>query len=1125
MQPGVTVALATVWLAGAVGVFSATLYPSHPSLDQYSPQQSPKHHEVTQETQGHANSKLQDPKDLLTSKHNQTSNVRQPIEMSNLKPPRGTFLRGSQDRSYGIGPEQVDLNLSIKDGIQDEIQFKDVAARNSKKSFNRKEFTRQKDLLIAQQQQQQQQKKKSVSEEDYSDDYDSFQDEGPGSIEVYKLDLFEEGSLFDGNLSKKKEEDASNKLRENEEQENNENNEKNVNEKRKSSFNKSLYEPKKNIMKENQSQIISQIPFLRNLKTRIESGILTPELRFTNKLEDHSENESFGIGGVPELQVGCEGVEASLRDKRFSSASKKDSSHDEAPSHYPENIVNVQLVYESDEDEDPQGVFYEERDELIKLKKLEQELQNPPPHRGDIPVHLYEEYDKKEKLPVRGDLASAFLDADWDIMAQGYKDSKDDTHARKLLSISKLTAPLRRKRDLNREEMWGYGEDEGVMPYENEDRRREKELQREEEERRREDQRKRDEERRREDERRRSDYLRYRQEEERRRSQHHNHHVPEANRRERNETFRGGENDRGDEDRRRHDERRRMEEEFRRTTSHRRNWPSNEKGQNENRRRVNSSSEEERRNLDARRRSDENRRLEEQRRAQEQRRRPQEDRRQDERNRHQSPRRQDERRRYEEQRHREEAERRRNQNENLSPSNLMRPDRRHQQENEKKLRTYISTNTPIVLGVERPSDDSRGPFELRRQNQDPPRSRHFYDSRHQGRDREPIWMEQKRPKESTRPFSANGMKHPENRRNHGPSPPNDMGQRDEMEEMRRERERKEEERRRADRRRIEQEERRLEEEDRRRKSQRYEEERLWHEKMRSQGERMRQEWMHEANRRSQAERRPPWIRPYQFPPSNEKGYQYPPPDANNKGYQPPPPPTFNNKGYQPPPDLNNKGYQPPPSPPDLNQKGYQPPPDLNNKGYQPPPDLNNKGYQPQRINPEYERDRQRLEEERRRNDVERQNREHDSRYQELRRRQDSVRSMDEYRRRQEEESLNSLPVSATIIIRPGGSGTNSSSPVLFSRGGFGSEIDFPGINPNHRGIQAARFPAPATRRPPVKGPGPCIWAVIHCCPRSGQAASCFETLGCPGINWDHNHCNPTIIEAARKEVAKFYNTN
>ncbi|XP_051161715.1 trichohyalin-like isoform X2 [Leptopilina boulardi] len=1033
MQPGVTVALATVWLAGAVGVFSATLYPSHPSLDQYSPQLSPKHHEVTQETQDHANSKLHDPKDLLTSKHNQTSNLHPSIEMSNLKLPRGTFLRyGSQDRSYGIGPEQVDLNLSFKDGIQDEIQSKNVAKIQEKK-FNKKESHRQKMIDS-------QQKKSILEEEEEYSDYDSFQDQGPGSIEVYKLDLFEEGSLFDGNLSKngnKKDETSSNKL------ENDQKTKKN--------------DTKKNEKKKmNENQLL--IPFLKNLKTRTE--ILSPEVRLTNKLEDHSENESFGMGGVPELQVGCEGVEASLRDKRFSLRNNKDSSHDkEKSSLYPENIVNVQLVYESDEDEDPQGVFYEERDELIKLKKLEQELQNPPPHRGDIPVHLYEEYDKKEKLPVRGDLALAFLDPDWDIMIQN-KDIKD----RKLLSISQF-APLRRKRDIN-EDMWGYGEDEGIMP-DDVDRRRD-------EERRREEQRKRDEERRREDARRRADYMRYRQEE-RRRDHHHN---------------------RIDEDkRRRHDEKRRMEEEFRRNSSHRRNWPNNyEKGENDNRRRE---------HTDDRRRSDENRRMEEHRRMLEERRReederrrpqemrrPQEDRRQQTNSERNSHRRQEERRRHEEQRRR-------------NPT---------RQENDKKLRNYISTNTPIVIGNQ-PLDDPR--------------------SRHDDRYHQPVWMEQKRPKESTRPFNATGIRNLDNRRNYGPSPPNDVGQRNEMDD-RRERERKEEERRRADRRRIELEERRLEEEDRRRKSQRYEEERLWHEKMRSQGERMRQEWMHEANRRSQAERRPPWIRPYQYPNSNEKGYQYPPPDFNNKGYQPPPP-DLNNKGYQPPPplpDLNNKGYQPPP-PMDLNNKGYQPPPpsppDLNNKGYQPPPDLNNKGYQPQRVNHEFERDRQRLNQERRRNDMERQNkiREHeDDRYQELKRRQDTVRSLDEYRRRQEEEGLNSLPVSATIIIRPGGSGsTNSSSPVLFSRGGFGSEIDFPGINPNQRGIQAARFPAPATRKPPVKGPGPCIWAVIHCCPRSGRAASCFESLGCPGINWDHNHCNPTIIEAARKEVAKFYNTN
>ena len=88
MQPGVTVALATVWLAGATGVLSATLYPLYPYLDQYSPQLPPNHHEVTQGPQGHANWNFQDPsEDLLTRKIDQTSNVYQPIE-SNSPPPR-----------------------------------------------------------------------------------------------------------------------------------------------------------------------------------------------------------------------------------------------------------------------------------------------------------------------------------------------------------------------------------------------------------------------------------------------------------------------------------------------------------------------------------------------------------------------------------------------------------------------------------------------------------------------------------------------------------------------------------------------------------------------------------------------------------------------------------------------------------------------------------------------------------------------------------------------------------------------------------------------------------------------------------------------------------------------------
>ena len=69
---------------------------------------------------------------------------------------------------------------------------------------------------------------------------------------------------------------------------------------------------------------------------------------------------------------------------------------------------------------------------------------------------------------------------------------------------------------------------------------------------------------------------------------------------------------------------------------------------------------------------------------------------------------------------------------------------------------------------------------------------------------------------------------------------------------------------------------------------------------------------------------------------------------------------------------------------------------------------------------------------------------------------------------------------------------------------------------------AARFPAPITRKPPVKGPRPCIWAVLNCCPATARVVSCFESLGCPGVNWDSNPCNRDVTHAARIEVDKFY---
>ncbi|EZA46730.1 Reticulocyte-binding protein 2-like protein a [Ooceraea biroi] len=123
-------------------------------------------------------------------------------------------------------------------------------------------------------------------------------------------------------------------------------------------------------------------------------------------------------------------------------------------------------------------------------------------------------------------------------------------------------------------------------------------------------------------------------------------------------------------------------------------------------------------------------------------------------------------------------------------------------------------------------------------------------------------------------------------------------------------------------------------------------------------------------------------------------------------------------------------------------------------------------------------------------------------------------------RRQELARLNSLPVSARIIVRPGGS---SSSPPLISRAGFTDEINFTGINPNRQGVPVPKFPAPPTSRPPIKGPGPCVWAVVQCCSsNNNRLVNCFESMGCPGINWDPNPCRGAIAQAARNEVMKFY---
>lgn len=85
-----------------------------------------------------------------------------------------------------------------------------------------------------------------------------------------------------------------------------------------------------------------------------------------------------------------------------------------------------------------------------------------------------------------------------------------------------------------------------------------------------------------------------------------------------------------------------------------------------------------------------------------------------------------------------------------------------------------------------------------------------------------------------------------------------------------------------------------------------------------------------------------------------------------------------------------------------------------------------------------------------------------------------------------------------------------------------TSVSLQGANPYQRGVQFPNFPAPPTRRPPVKSPPPCVWAVIQCCPSNQRLVTCFESLGCPGVNWDSNPCRDSVSQAARAQVEKFY---
>lgn len=298
---------------------------------------------------------------------------------------------------------------------------------------------------------------------------DTFQDQGPGSMEIYKLDLSKEKTLLTATT------------------------------------------PSTNLLSRNKSKAPKKTGHL-NSKTK------TTEIKSTTTRTNHNHRQSnffeeqrtetslvnrdaFGIGGVPELQVGCEGLEASSSShKAKRSIDTPDKEKGEVPASVLLDMTPVSLDLDDvllyDEEE------YEEMDELLKLKKLETTTKSNKSNRGDMDAsHLnsdhLDEFRRPEKLPVRGDLggstptnSSGFITglkeslnrSLTDLQIKNYEKTKakqeavslddDDgasrSHGRRLLWFAEANtegfADGKSERKRTRRSIdWGFGEDEGVV--------------------------------------------------------------------------------------------------------------------------------------------------------------------------------------------------------------------------------------------------------------------------------------------------------------------------------------------------------------------------------------------------------------------------------------------------------------------------------------------------------------------------------------------------------------------------------------------------------------------------------------------------------------------------------------
>ncbi|KYN17548.1 PREDICTED: trichohyalin isoform X2 [Trachymyrmex cornetzi] len=1167
MQPRVTVVLATVWLTVAVlvGGAAVTLRLSH---DQYSPVSPRRHARVQRDRTG------------VWRDHDPVHD--QPLDLwIGSRRSLSTEESGALSRNAKYTERDFQLEGFLKDTVSSKRMYPFSGWQRRLPNIAGAEFAADK-VDYGYEMPETLSREAEVSPSDLLDDPfvadDTFQDQGPGSMEIYKLDLSKEKTLLTAttpsiNLLLRNKSKAPKKTG-------------HLNSKTKTTEIKSITSANVNHKQSN---------FFEEQRT---------ETPFINK-------DAFDVGGVPELQVGCEGLEASLlshKTKRSIDAPDKEKGEVPAPSVLL-NVSPVSLdlddVLSYDEEE------YEEMDELLKLKRLETTTKRNKPNRGDMDAsHLnsdhLDEFRRPEKLPERGDLggsipinSSELITSQKtkrslaDLEIKNYEEAKSKretilldgdngasrSHGRQLLWLAKANtegfADGRSERKRTRRSIdWGFGEDEGVVSSDElqtvNERRRQHEMQYHQDTSRRRDQHhglntnidnvRQEYEKLLEQKRREEEYLRRmqqanqrlpnRREEYRKRMDITTHRIDNEDMRRQMEERRKQEAAQMQEtDRRNEQELRRREEEERRLQEEEIKRKLQSKWQEENFKKSGFKTfikdDERKRRLydeEMKRREEEQRRQleEEQARRQEQYRSQQEAQRKRE---EEARRRQDsmrnlsenDRRRLEDRRREwlekkrqgDEDERRRQQPSNLMhaehsvshPNDIRQRDqdeiRRQQEEKqrEQKLREYITRNRPISanhadqrseeekrryrpeehqdprMNVSRNDEEYHRRLEEQRKRQEEERKLQDYIRRNQpvnvpSRDNQSTtadrnWFEERRLIEEVR--RRDRYPDPGVRRDHGPSAPTYIDPRSSPEEVRR----------------RQQETARRLEEDRR---QRYEAEERRKELARRQWEeeeerRLRQQRMREEAARREEETRREQSRRYE---ENRKQLEVARIQAERRRQEMLKQRSRNEIGRTKQPETRPIYHQDPRLLAEHRRR----------QDSRPIPSNLMRVEEARRA--AAERERQRLEAERRQQE-------------ESRMREHRQKETDQWRR-QELARLNSLPVSARIIVRPGGSSpTSPVSPPVISRGGFNNEIDFTGINPHREGVRVAQFPVPPTPRPPAQSPAPCVWAVVHCCSsNNNRLVKCFESLGCPGINWDPNPCRGPVADAARAEVLKFY---